>query len=259
MKVAILIPTYNEKENIGLLLDELLILTKKLTQYSFWIVVVDGNSPDGTGDIVRDYQKKSRKIVLLSGKKTGLGRDMVKGYRYILKNLGVDVVVTNEADFGFSFSHLPKMLEKVENGCDVVVASRHVGIGHSRGWTLNRKLNHWVANTLLARYLAGIREVYDKNGAFRAIRVKGVLEKINFVDFPTRGFSFFFYLIYKLSQVTNKFCEIPVVFHFRTRGESKVSFNPKYLKTYVRDIWEYACLAFQIRLERSKIILWLKS
>lgn len=256
MKVAILIPTYNEKENIGLLLDELLLLAKGLKKHNFWIVVVDGNSPDGTGEIVKNYQKKNRRIILLSGKKVGLGADMVKGYRYVLKNLRADVVVTNEADFGFSFSHLAKMLGKIETGCDVVVASRHVGVGRSHGWTLSRKLNHWVANTFFARYLAGIREVYDKNGAFRAIRVKGVLEKINFANFPTRGFSFFFYLIYELSNVTDKFCEIPVVFHFRTRGESKVSFNPKYLQTYIRDTWEYAALAFQIRLERSKITLW---
>jgi len=253
MRVAILIPTYNEKENIGILLDELLVLTTKLKKHNFWILVVDANSPDGTGEIVKSYQKNNKKIILLSGPKTGLGKDMVKGYRYILKNIDVDMVVTNEADFGFSFSHLPKMLEKIEKGCDVVVASRHVGIGRSHGWTLNRKLNHWVANTLLARYLAGIREVYDKNGAFRAIRVKGVLEKINFNEFPTRGFSFFFYLIYELGRVTQKFCEIPVVFHFRTRGESKVSFNPKYLKTYARDIWEYAVLAFKIRRKRFRI------
>ncbi len=254
MKVVILIPTYNEYENITKLLKELLVQTKRLKGYDFKILIVDDNSPDGTGNVVKDFMKKSKNIFLLSGQKAGLGKAMVRGYKYALKKFKPGIVVTNEADFGFDFKLMPTMLEKINEGYDVVVASRHVGSGHTSGWTTQRKLNHFVANTLFARVIAGIDDVYDKNGAMRAIRVKGILEKLNFNKFPTKGFSFFFYQIFALSRLTDKFFEVPAVFKFRTRGESKVSFNSKYFLTYVKDICEYILLALKIRLERLELI-----
>ena len=254
MKVVIIIPTYNEKENIVKLFKVLLDETGKLKKHSFKFLFVDDNSPDGTGEIIKKYMAKNRNYFLLSGQKKGLGYAMIRGYKYALKNLNPDVVVTNEADFGFDFALMPKMLEKIVEGYDVVVASRHVGGGGTNGWTFIRKLNHYIANTVFAQVVAGVNEVYDKNGAMRAVRVKGVLEKLKFNRFPTKGFSFFFYQIFALSRVTDKFCEVPAVFKFRTRGESKVSFNPKYLTVYVKDILEYIFLALKIRLERLELI-----
>ncbi|MBX4206090.1 glycosyltransferase [Candidatus Microgenomates bacterium] len=253
MRVTIIIPTYNERENISLLLKELLQRTSKLSKYKFNFLIVDDNSPDGTGGIVKEFISKNKKIHLLTGKKEGLGKAMVRGYKYALKNLKPDVIITNEADFGFSFKHLPLMLKEISAGYDVIVASRHVGDGKSEGWTLNRKLNHFIANSFFAKFIAGIDIVYDKNGAFRAIRVKNVLDKIKWNRFPTNGFGFFFYQIHELSKLTDKFYEFPSTFTFRTRGESKVSFNPKYIKAYTKDTLEYIKLAFKIRLERSKI------
>ena len=256
MKVTILIPTYNEKENITKLLKELRSQTSKLKTQKFKILIVDDNSPDGTGDIVEQFKFKSKfkNIYLLSHKKEGLGKAMIRGYKYALKHLKPDIIVTNEADFGFDFKLLPKMLAKISEGHDVVVASRHVGDGRTDGWTRNRKLNHLVANTLFAGFIAGVNEVHDKNGAMRAIRVKGVLDKIKFSKFPTRGFSFFFYQVHALSRVTDKFAEIPAIFTFRKEGESKISFNPKYFSVYLKDVAEYITLAFKIRLERLKLI-----
>ena len=254
MKVVILIPTYNEKENIAKLLSELMSLAKRLKKYAFKILIVDDNSPDGTGELVESFMAKHRNVYLLSHKKEGLGRAMIRGYKYALKNLRPDVIVTNEADFGFDFKLLPKMLAKISEGHDVVVASRHVGDGRTDGWTRNRKLNHLAANTLFAGFIAGVDEVHDKNGAMRAIRVKGVLDKIKFSKFPTRGFSFFFYQVHALSRVTDKFAEIPAIFTFRKEGESKISFNPKYFSVYLKDVAEYITLAFKIRLERLRLI-----
>lgn len=254
MRVTILIPTYNEKDNAVKLISELNFLTKKLKGYTFKILIVDDNSPDGTGEIIKKYALRQKNLILLSHKKEGLGKAMIRGYKYALKNLNPDIIVTNEADFGFDFKLMPKMLAKISEGYDVVVASRHVGEGRTDGWTQNRKINHWIANSLFAKYIAGVTEVYDKNGAFRAVRVKGVLDKINFNSFPLRGFSFFFYLIYRLSKVTDKFFEIPATFTFRRVGESKVSFNPRYFKIYLRDTFEYVFLAFKIRLEKLRLI-----
>jgi len=236
-----MIPTYNEKENITKLLRE-------LSAQSFEILIVDDLSPDGTADVVKAFQKKHSNIHLLSHRKEGLGKAMIRGYKYALQKFNPDVIVTNEADFGFSFRHLPKMLAKIKDGYDVVVTSRHVGNGRSEGWTVSRRLNHFLANTFFAGWVAGVDAVKDRNGAMRAVRVKGVLDKLDFNRFPTRGFAFFFFQIYKLSKITDKFYEIPSVFRFRSRGESKVSFNPKYFRTYLADILEYIRLAFAIRL-----------
>jgi dolichol-phosphate mannosyltransferase len=249
-KVVILIPTYNEVENIQKLIPSLEKLLKKHKKYIFKILIVDDRSPDGTGEAVKKLQKNFKNLVLLSGRKEGLGKAMIRGYAYAIKKLQADVIVSNEADFAFDFKHLGYMLKKIDQGADVVVGSRHVGIGKTEGWTLNRRLNHWVANTFFATWVAGVREVYDHNGAYRAIRVKGVLDQLDLKSLPVQGFAFFFYSLYKLTTVTQKFDEFPVIYRFRTNGESKVSFNPKYVRTYIHDIAEYAKLAFAVRMER---------
>lgn len=253
MRVVILIPTYNEKENIGKLLKELIRRTSKIRKHKFAILIVDDKSPDGTGEIVRQFATSHKTVVLLSGRKKGLGKAMIRGYQYAVKKLKAEVIISNEADFAFSFKHLSYMLGKIEEGFDVVVGSRHVGAGKTTGWTYSRRLNHWVANMLFATYVAGIREVHDHNGAFRGVRVRGVIDKINFDKLKISGFAFFFYSLYLFSKETDKFHEFPSTYTFRKKGESKISFNPKYMKTYLKDITEYVKLAFNIRLERYKI------
>ncbi len=250
MKVICIIPTYNEKENIIRMLDVMLRIISRQKKDEYIVLVVDDNSPDGTGSLVRKY--KSKKIILLSGKKKGLGKAMIRGYKYAIKNLGADIVVSNEADFAFNPKFIPSMVKKIKEGYDVVIGSRHVGNGRVEGWTLNRKLNHWVANKFFATWVAGVNNVYDHNGAFRAIRVNGVLDEIGLNRLNVNGFGFFNYSLFKLTQVTDKFYEFPIIYRFREKGESKVSFNPKYFRTYLNDVGEYARLSLRIRFEKLK-------
>lgn len=259
MRVTVIIPTYNEKENIGDLIEKTFQVVKNQKD-DYQILVVDDNSPDGTGEIVRQFksrpkadQPRAGKLILLSGKKAGVGKAMVRGYLYTLKNLNPDVVISTEADFAYDPKYIPEAVAKIKEGFDVVVGSRHVGIGKTEGWTLSRKINHWVANKFFATLIAGVKEVYDHNGAFRAIRVKGVLNRINFDKIKTTGFGFFSYFLFKLTQVTEKFYELPIIYRFRKRGESKVSFNPKYFTVYFHDVFEYIFLSFKIRLEKAKM------
>lgn len=256
-RVVILVPTYNESENITLLIEDIVknIKSQKKT-YDFFLLFVDDNSPDGTGKLIKQFMKKDKSIYLLQGEKQGLGSAMIRGYKYALSKLQADIVITNEADFAFENKHIAYMLRKISDGYDVVVGSRHVSVGKTEGWTFSRKLNHWVANTVFATWVAGINEVYDHNGAFRAIRTKGVLDQLDWETLPSKGFSFFFYMMYELTKLTDKFHEFPVTYRFRTRGESKVSFNVKYIRTYTRDVFEYISLAFQVRYDRCKIYIW---
>lgn len=250
MLVVHIIPTYNEKENIGLFLTALLKIRHRDKKRKHLILVMDDNSPDGTRAIVAEFVKNNRGVIyLLTGRKQGLGRAMIRGLTYAINQLEADVVIPNEADFAFDPKYILPALKKVDEGYDVVVGSRHVGMGSTQGWTLNRKINHWVANTFFATWVAGIREVYDHNGAFRAVRVKGVMDRLNMSNYPT-GFGFFCYWLYQLTKVTEKICELPVTYQFRTRGESKISFNPKYFFNYLRDVAEYIRMCFQIRRER---------
>lgn len=251
MRVVNIIPTYNEKENIGNMLETLQDIAKKNPKYEFLHLIVDDTSPDGTANIVKEYIKKDKHIKLLEGKRVGLGEALIRGYKYAQDKLEADIIIPNDCDFSFDPQKIPTLLVKIDEGYDVVVASRHVGEGGTEGWSLFRKLNHFVANELFAWYVAGIKEVHDHNGNFKAIRVKGVLDKIPLYRLRVKGFGFQCYIIYQLSKVTKKFYEIPVIFKFRTAGETKVSFNKKYLKIYIRDIFEYMWLCLKIRAERS--------
>jgi dolichol-phosphate mannosyltransferase len=253
-KVVHIIPTYNEKDNIVRMIKTLQRISSQDRKHKHNILIVDDNSPDGTGDLVKKQMKLDKSISLLSGPKRGLGIAMIRGIKHAISNLKADVVIPNEADFGFDPKHIPYMLKKIDEGFDVVVASRHVGEGKTEGWTSNRKINHWVANYLFATWVAGVHEVYDHNGAYRAIRVRGVLDKINLDTLHTRGFGFFNYFLFKLTQVTHKFHEFPTVYKFRTAGESKISFNPKYFHTFAQDVIEYIFLSLKIRLEKTGLI-----
>ncbi|MDO8488378.1 MAG: glycosyltransferase [bacterium] len=252
MRVVHIIPTYNEKENIVLLLPELVKIARQDKTRKHLILVVDDNSPDRTGEVVKKFTLTHPEVFLLTGQKQGLGKAMIRGLTYALEKLKADVVIPNEADFAFDPKYILPALEKVDEGVDVVVGSRHVGGGQTEGWTTNRKINHWVANTFFATWVAGIREVSDHNGAFRAVRVKGVQDKLSLRNYPT-GFGFFCYWLYRLTRVTEKFYELPVTYKFRVRGESKISFNPKYIMGYLRDVAEYIKLSFKIRQERYTI------
>lgn len=253
MRVVNIIPTYNEKENIGIMLDALLDIEKKNPKYKFLHLVADDNSPDGTANVVRRYMKKHKNIYLITGPKKGLGYALLRSYKYAVENLKADVIIPNDADMSFDPYKIPKLLEKIDEGYDVVVASRHVGKGGTEGWSLFRKLNHLVANEIFATYIAGIKEVKDHNGNFKAIRVKGVLDQVDFdkllEKIKIRGFVIQTYILYVLSKYTKKFAEVPVVFKFRTRGEAKI--GKKYLKSYLRDTFEYMKLCVLMRLERS--------
>lgn len=247
MKIAHIIPTYNEKENIGRMIEVIHQIGKKYPKWRNYIVVVDDHSPDGTGEIVNTYKKKYTDIYLILKKKEGLGKALIMGYGYAVDKLKADVVVPNDADFQWDPHDYPKLIKKIEEGYDVVVASRHVKGGKVVGWNWFRRLNHEVSNSLLAWWVAGVKEVKDHAGNFKAIRVKGILDTVLLSKMQNAGFSFQLHILYELSKTGAKFTEVPVIFCERRYGKSKIGFN----RYYFRDIIEYIRSSFLIRKDRS--------
>lgn len=240
-KIVYLIPTYNEKDNILLMLKLVYKTLTKLKKYNSTILVVDDNSPDGTGNVVRGFIRNHKNTVLLTGKKEGLGKAMIRGYNYSIKKLSADIIISNEADFSYDPKKSNFMIKKIEEGYDVVLGSRKVGGANK--WPQSRKIIHFVANTVFANFIAGINEIEDHNSAFKAIKVKGVLDKFDFTTFP-RGFSFFNYLTFRISAITPsiKIFEFKTTFRPRTKGVSKMM---------MKDAIEYMNNCFKIRYERT--------
>lgn len=249
MKVVPIIMTYNEKLNIGPMIEAWLKINKDNPKYQIEILNVDGGSPDGTGKITEEYGKKYKNVHLLSGPRLGMGKELINGYRYAIEKLKAEVVIPIDVDFQFDPFLAPELLKKIDEGYDVVVASRRVAGGRDY-FTWFRKLTNFVSDTLFAYYWAGIKEVKDHNGLFKAIRVKGVLERVDLEKFNVVGFVVNMKTLYELSRVTKKFYEVPAIFGKRRAGQ-ETTVGLKSLKWFIKYTFEYLVQATKIRLERS--------
>src|SRR5688572_9787563 len=141
-KLVYIIPTYNEKENIVKMLQTVTKVIKSLKNYDSKILVVDDNTPDGTGDIVKKVIKTNKLVKITSGKKNGLGSAMIRGYKFAIKKLKADIVITNEADFSYSPNESSLMIKNIEKGADAVFGSRK--LTNLTKWSLGRKVIHWT-------------------------------------------------------------------------------------------------------------------
>lgn len=239
MKAVIIIPTYQEKENI----TKLLVVVEeelKKANYEFDLLVVDDNSPDGTADLVRGLMKENPRIRLLTGNKKGLGAAYIRGMTYVLEKLNPEVIVEMDADFSHKPKDLPRLLAEVKKGADFVIGSRYTKGGKiSGGWSFLRRLNSLWGNRF-ARYIAGMREVSDCTAGFRAIRV-GILKQIKLNELNISGYSFQMRLLYEAHKLHAKIKEIPVEFVDRKKGRTKIG---------GWDIMEFVIESFRIRKDR---------
>ncbi len=237
MKTTVVIPTYNEKDNIGPMLDALMNLQiPELT-----VLVVDDSSPDGTGKIVSDYSKKNSKISLLTRKnKEGLGRAYIDGFKEAIRR-GAEAVIQMDADFSHDPNDVPRFLHKLQNS-DLVIGSRYMQGGKVSDWAANRRILSQTAN-YYARLVTGV-PISDLTGGYKAWRAE-LLQKIGLDTVRADGYGFQIEMNSRASMITKKITEVPIVFIDRRIGKSKISKGI---------IWEALWLVWKIRLGKKKFI-----
>lgn len=232
MKPVVIIPTYNERDNIGPLLDALLSLPVE----NLRVIVVDDNSPDGTSDYVagREALTQGRVRLLRRPSKMGLGSAYVAGFKLAL-SMGADVVFEMDADFSHDPSSIPTFLIAVENA-DVVVGSRYVNGVTVVNWPLKRLILSYFAN-VYTRLVTGL-PLADATGGFKCFR-REVLEAIDLDRVRSDGYAFQIEMNWKSWRRGFRILEIPIVFTDRRVGISKM--NRKI-------IWEAVGMVWRMRL-----------
>jgi dolichol-phosphate mannosyltransferase len=217
MKTIVVLPTYNEAENLPSMVAELLAHDPE----DLHIVVVDDNSPDGTGEAADRLAKcyPDRIHVVHREGKLGLGSAYAAGFDKALA-LGADYIVQMDADFSHSPLYIPQLLEGL-NDHDVVIGSRYVEHGAvDERWSVWRRLLSWGGN-VYARLITGLH-IHDVTGGFKAFR-RRVLESIDWSQIRCDGYSFQIEVNYICQRQGFRMTEVPIMFEDRVIGSSKMS------------------------------------
>jgi dolichol-phosphate mannosyltransferase len=232
-KIMVVVPTYNEADNLPTMVGELLAL--ELPQVE--ILIVDDNSPDGTGEIADNLVKRhpGRMHVMHRAGKLGLGTAYVSGFTYAIER-GADLVIQMDADFSHSPSYILQLVEAIRD-FDVVVGSRYVSGGSlDERWSWWRYALSWWANSVYTRLILGVR-VKDATAGFKCWR-RATLEGIGLERVRSNGYVFQVEMAYLTEKLGYRFLEIPIHFEDRRIGHSKMTVPVKI---------EAALRTFQIR------------
>lgn len=219
-KTIIVLPTYNEAENLPLMVDELLALPVE----NLNILVVDDNSPDGTGKIADELSAKheGKVSVLHRTLKEGLGAAYVAGFKVAL-GMDADYIIQMDCDFSHQPRYIPHMVEKAEQ-YDLVIGSRYIkGGGVDESWSFMRKALSWFANRIYVRTLLSV-PINDATGGFRLFR-RQTLIGIDLDRIRSNGYVFQVEMAYIACRLGFKVTEVPIYFPDRLRGHSKMVAN----------------------------------
>jgi len=236
--VCVVIPTYNERGNLQNLVDVLLEVFEA-NRIEGEVLIVDDNSPDRTGQLADEMAAKNKNIhVIHRLAKLGLGSAYKEGFSMAIEKLGSDLVFEMDADFSHDPGFIPKFIDKVNEGFDVVVGSRKVEEGGVVGWGFYRKLVSGVGNAL-ARWLCGIK-VHDATSGYRAF-TREALRAIDCSTLRSEGYAFQIETLFRSERMGLKVAEIPIVFVDRKVGKSKLG---------VKDWSRFSLTCVRLLLER---------
>jgi dolichol-phosphate mannosyltransferase len=223
----VIVPTFNERDNIPRLVATILAQDVRLE-----ILIVDDNSPDGTGAVAEEIAERNPRLhVLHRARKLGLGTAYLTGFRWALERK-YELIFEMDADFSHDPSHLPQFLDAIETA-DVVLGSRYQrGRVTVVNWPMTRLMLSYSANAY-ARTVTGL-PLWDATGGFKCFRRK-VLEAIDLNAVKSNGYAFQIEMSFRAWKRGFRIVEIPIVFHDRTEGESKMS--KKIIREAVWMVW----------------------
>ncbi len=207
------LPTYNERENLEAML-------RALEPLGVHVLVVDDNSPDGTGEIADRLAGELDFVsVLHRERKEGLGPAYLAGFRRALAD-GAELVLELDCDFSHNPSDVPRLVAACESGADLALGSRYVAGGGTENWGLGRRIVSW-GGSFYARALLGVG-VRDLTGGFKCYR-RRVLETIDLDAIDSKGYAFQIETTYRTLRKGFRVVEVPINFVDRTAGHSKMS------------------------------------
>jgi len=236
---CVVLPTYNEAENVRVVIPRIFEQAIKIPTHDLHVVVVDDNSPDGTAAVVREFMGTFPNLHLVTGEKKGLGEAYKRGMAHAMKELQADLIFEMDADLQHDPSLLPLFVILANNGFSLVVGSRFISGGVTPNFPWHRKLIS-LFGTWLVRLFGGLQALTDCTSGYRCIKAD-VIAKCDLRGLATRGYSFQSSLLCELIRNGARVIEVPIVFHERKRGEYKLSF---------RDQIEFLLNLFRLRFKR---------
>ncbi|EKE15073.1 MAG: hypothetical protein ACD_12C00160G0002 [uncultured bacterium] len=220
--VILILPTYNEKDNVETLIGAIEGVFQKLTKYKLTILVVDDYSPDGTAKTVENLSKRYNNIILISKKKEGLGAAYMFGANYAFKYLQPDIFIQMDADWQHNPLLLPDFFYQLERGADLVIGSRYIPGGSIPGnWGIHRKIYSIVGNTVV-RFGLGMLLPHDWTSGYRVYK-KQVFTEVEAGLEKYSGYTFQVAFLRKAKVAGFKIAEVPQQFADRIHGKSKIA------------------------------------
>ena len=227
MKSIVVIPTYNESDNIRNIITAVLNVQNDLN-----ILIVDDNSPDGTSAIVQEMMQTDNRIHLITrAGKMGLGTAYCEGFQYCL-DLGFEAIMEMDADFSHNPEDIPRFLEEIKHN-DVVIGSRYISGMNVVNWPLHRLILSYGAN-IYSRVISGL-PLKDATGGFKCFRAEA-LRKIDLKAIHSNGYGFQIEMNYRLWKLGAKMKEISIIFIDRRSGVSKM--NKKIIWEAIFLVWK---------------------
>ncbi len=235
-RLAIAVPTYNEKENIRKFISSVKETVKKHNDIDTTIIIIDDNSPDGTGKIIDElvtkyHETPFRISPIHRPKKLGLATAYIQAFKKALEEK-YDLVLTMDADFSHKPEYIPTFLENIKK-YDIVIGSRNIKGGKTENWSFLRNIVS-KGGSLYSRFILGVN-VKDFTAGFVMYRRK-VLESLNLDNIKSKGYSFAIEMKYRIIKKGFSYKEFPIVFPDRKLGKAKMSKNI-FLEALLR-VWQ---------------------
>jgi len=219
---CIVLPTYNEAQNIPVLLPLIFAQQESIKSHDLQVLVVDDHSPDGTAEMVRKLVKNSAGLHLITGEKKGLGDAYKRGMSYAIKELHAEIIFEMDADLQHDPAMIPLFIDLYNRGFNVVIGSRFLPGAEMPNISTYRKFLSLFGNWLI-RFFGGLPRIHDLTSGYRCIKAE-LIERCDFKNLSTTGYSFQTSLIIELLRNGARIIEVPISFPERKFGQSKLSF-----------------------------------